>query len=51
MLARGEIEIRFHEGFKDAEVARLVCALVAKPGLAVLWEWDATYQGRRLSRA
>jgi len=48
MLGPGKIEVRFHRAFTDEDVARLLRALAAEPGLAFLRAWRATYQGRAL---
>ncbi len=49
MLGPGKIEVRFHKGFTDAEVARLLSALAAEHGLRFILSWRATYQGRPLA--
>ena len=46
MLSRGTLEIRFHQEFKEAEVARLVDILAMQPGVEALLHWGASYQGR-----
>lgn len=46
MLSPGLIEIRFHKSYSDADVARLVSTLIARPELALMSIWNATYQGR-----
>lgn len=49
MLGPGHIEIRYHQDFADAEVARILAALLADPRLAPIAGFVATYQGRRLN--
>jgi hypothetical protein len=51
MLTRGRIEIRYHSAFTDADVARILHALLTHPDLAPMTHWHATYQGRPLSTA
>lgn len=46
MLRRDAIEVRFHQAFKDADVARIVAALLALPEFAAMRAAHVTYQGR-----
>lgn len=48
MLRRDAIEIRFHQGFKDAEVCRIVAALLALPEFKSMQNARVTYQGREI---
>lgn len=48
MLRPDAIEIRFHQGYKDADVARIVAALLALPEFASMQTARVTYQGRVL---
>lgn len=48
MLRPDAIEIRFHNGYKDADVARIVAALLALPEFASMQAARVTYQGRVL---
>lgn len=43
MLAPGRLEIRYHQDFSDAEVARIVGLLLSHPDLASLASWQVTY--------
>lgn len=49
MLEPGTIEIRYHEGFPDEEVAAIVGRLLKQESLAVMRSWKVTYQGRDIS--
>ena len=49
MLAPGLIEIRYHAGYRDEEVARILRQLTALPELSFLRGWRATHQGRALN--
>lgn len=49
MLAPGKIEIRFHQGYTDKQVATIIQAFKQQPELSFLAEWAATYQGRQLA--
>ena len=49
MLAPGSIEIRYHQKFRDADVARIMRALLSRPELASIATSRVTYQGRVLS--
>lgn len=48
MLRRDAIEIRFHQAFKDADVARIVAALLTLPEFARMRAAHVTYQGRAI---
>jgi hypothetical protein len=48
MLAPDKIEIRFHQAYKDDQVARIIQALKQQPRLSFMTEWQVTYQGRKL---
>ena len=48
MLAPNRVEIRFHNGFNDDQVARIIQALKQQPALSFLAEWEVLYQGRKL---
>ncbi len=48
MLRRDAIEIRFHQGFRDADVARIVESLLALPEFAPMRAAHVTYQGRAI---
>ncbi len=48
MLRREQIEIRFHQGFKDADVARIVESLLALPEFVSMQTARVMYQGRTL---
>jgi hypothetical protein len=45
-LFADRIEIRFHRGFSEAQVANLLATLASQPGLSLLQNCQATYQGR-----
>ena len=49
MLRPGRIEIRYHRGFTDRQVARIVAVLLEHPDLAFMRDWTVTYQGRSLA--
>ena len=50
MLRRDAIEIRFHRGFDDASVARIIAVLLAAPAFSCLAHPSVTYQGRTIVR-
>ena len=48
MLAPEKIEIRFHQGFKDDQVTRIIQTLKEQPAISFQTNWQVTYQGRKL---
>lgn len=50
MLAPGLVEIRYHAGFTDGAVERLIANLLAREELSRMSEWRVTYQGRPIRR-
>lgn len=48
MVMPGRFEVRYHAGYKDADVAEMVTALARVEGLGFLAEWTVSYQGRRV---
>ncbi len=50
MLAPGSIEVRYHKAFTNADVARVISALLDLPELSSLASCRVTYQGRSISR-
>jgi hypothetical protein len=49
MLAPGKIEVRYHKGFTDDDVVRLLRALFDEPSVGSIHDWQATCQGRPLN--
>ncbi len=49
MLAPGRIEVRYHAGYSDEEVADVLRTLLARPELEFMAHWRATYQGRPIA--
>lgn len=49
MVRKDAIEIRYHKGFDDAVVARIVRDALAQPALRSLARARVTYQGRGVS--
>ncbi|MCA9257060.1 MAG: hypothetical protein KDA33_15530 [Phycisphaerales bacterium] len=49
MITRERFEIRYHERFRDADVAEIVRAMATIDGLEFLQECQMTYQGRAIS--
>jgi len=48
MLAPGRIEIRYHKGYTDPQVAQLIASLKEHIELSFMADWAVTYQGRPL---
>ncbi|HPF36999.1 MAG TPA: hypothetical protein P5081_12810 [Phycisphaerae bacterium] len=49
MVTRERFEIRYHERFRDADVAEIVTTMAAIDGLDFLRSCSVTYQGRAIS--
>lgn len=49
MIRPGEIEIRFHREFRDADVASILKCLLVRPEMQSLAGARATYQGRPIA--
>ena len=49
MLAPNRIEIRFHQSYKDHQVAKIIQTLKQLPELSFMADWQVLYQGRTLS--
>ena len=51
MLMPGRIEVRYHRAYTDADVARMVRAIVSTPELGMMAGWVLTYQGRAITES
>jgi hypothetical protein len=49
MLARGRIEVRFHERFSPEQVSAILSQLLSQPVLRPSLLWERTYRGLVLS--
>lgn len=49
MLTPGRIEVRFHEAYSDADVSRMIRAIVGTPEFATMAKWGLTYRGRSIA--
>ena len=49
MLAPNRIEIRFHQGFNDSQVAKIIQSLKQQSELSFMSDWEVLYQGRKLN--
>ena len=48
MISPGKIEVRYHQGFTDDQVSKILSDLLKHPDLACLIPCKATYQGRAI---
>ena len=50
VLCNGQIEVRYHRDFNDAQISRLIDLLADQPELGIFRDWRVLYQGRELSK-
>jgi hypothetical protein len=50
VLFNGQIKVRYHRAFTDAQVTQLIGLLAEQPELGILRDWCILYQGRELSK-